>query len=232
MTSQSPADILNSTFLKEGKEAFENKRYKVAEKKYRQVMEYALQHEEEVGIYLVFRSINSVGAALSAQKKPKESKKLHHEAEKYLYGKINGRLDGHLINLFDLVDYLSRHKIQKIDVVNPYVSGKAVEINGGASEEDYRKMEEFIRKDDVLKGIKKPTKKEIQDILSVVPPRELSDITRSLYDIACNKDNLVCKSLDEYEKYYRLLLKFPLPAESHQLLNDRLFMLRFLGMGM
>lgn len=61
----------------------------------------------------------------------------------------------------------------------------------------------------------------MQEILSRVPAKEIVDINHGLCEIAYDKGKLI-KKLENCEKYYKLLLKFPLPREVYQAINVEL----------
>ena len=216
MVSETHETLLNSVFLKEGRLAFERGDYKTAEKIYREGMEYAFQHENDVGIYLVFRAMNSVGAALSAQGKYNEALNIHRKAEDYLYSKIVNGLEKQLVNLYEIAEFIPRNKAGRLDMMNPYISGKAIVRKGKKSERDYHAFKRFMREDDIMKKIKAPSDDEIEGVLSMFSPDDILDITWGLSDVAYNKGRIIFPDKKQLERYYKVLLRFPLYIETYQ----------------
>jgi len=186
---------------------------------YQRALDYALEHEDEVGEWLTCKIMNSLSISYQALGKRGEAKATRDRYHEYVQQRIGKwGLEDYLVNLLELVDFLSEEKIRRVVLLNPYVANRAMSRIDSDRPMFHLKAEDIMEGDRFLQAVYRPRVQETDKLFASVPASNLADLASVLVTEALDSDNLVCQRVDQYVMFYDLLLRWPMRNSLHKVL--------------
>jgi hypothetical protein len=186
---------------------------------YQRALEYALENEDEVGEWLTCKIMNSLSISYQQLGKRGEAKASRARYHEYVQARLaKWELEDHLVNLIDLVDFLSDEKIKRLVLLNPYVANRAMAQIEAEHPMFHLKAEDIMEGDRFLQAVYKPRVTETDKLFSRVPAANVADLASVLVTEALDSDNLVCSRVEQYVRFYDLLLRWPMRDSLHRVL--------------
>ncbi len=205
--------------LSEKKLAYLTQAMHKAHEYYTRALEYAMENEDEVGEWLTCKIMNSLSISFQQMGKRGEAKAIRDRYHDYVQSRLaKWELDDYLVNLIELVDFLSDQKLKRLVLLNPYISNRAMARVDLDQPMFHLKAEDIMEGDRFLQAVYKPRVGETDRLFSRVPASNVADLASVLVTEALDSDNLVCSRVDQYVRFYDLLLRWPMRDSLHRVL--------------